>query len=506
MIRSLLPTPIRLFLPFFALLPAFAGALTGNARGAPAERPNILFVFTDDQRWDAVGYEGNPVIQTPTLDRLARSGVIFNNSFVATSICAVNRASVMIGEYPRRHGIDNFYKIFDEEQLDRTYPALLRENGYYTGFVGKWGIGHTAENTYTAVRIFDFWAGASHQTNFWHEADCPYVVNNGRNNICTCGPDARGVKGPAQRSGKAGIENPVHLTTKIFPRKVETFLETRAKDKPFCLSLFYKAPHGPLDPADEYQDLYADQAMPIPPTAEPRFEKAKPQFLRRNETMLGAAAGRKWVENPKQLATQMRDSYRLVTGIDNSMAQVLKLLRKHGVAENTIIVFTSDNGNFFGDHGMAGKWLMREQSIRVPGFVYDPRLPEARRGTRLEESVMTLDFTSSILDWAGVPQPKNMQGRSFVGLIEGRERDEAWSNEWFYEHPYTHGGALPFTVGVRTDRYKYTRYTNREPVFEEFFDLALDPHETENRIDNPHYQKKIQDLRQRTDTYAEALK
>lgn len=487
------------------VLSAFAG-LPASTSGAGDARPNILFVFTDDQRWNAVGYEGNRVIETPAIDRLATSGVIFENNFATTSICAVSRANVMIGQYPRRHGIDDFFKTFDDAQLERTYPALLREHGYYTGFVGKWGIGHTVENTYEAVDIFDFWAGASHQTNFWHEADCPYVVNNGRNNVCTCGPDARGVEGPAQRRGQGGIEDPVHLTTEIFPKKVATFLKKRDADKPFCLSLFYKAPHGPLDPDDRYRDLYKGEKMPAPPTAAMRFERAKPDFLRDNATLLGAATGRKWLENPAALQRHIRDYYRLVTGLDDSLATIRDLLREHGVAENTVIIFTSDNGTMFADHGMAGKWLMREPSIRVPGFVYDPRLPEAERGRRLVEQVHTLDFTASILDFAAISLPPSMQGRSFVDLVHDRTLDQPWRNEWFYEHPYTHHGHLPFTIGVRTERYKYTRYINREPPFEEFFDLALDPHETRNRIDSPPYSEIVERLRKRTDHDAESLK
>lgn len=488
----------------FILLAVFALTLTSFA----APRPNILVVFTDDQRSDAVGYAGNDIIQTPTLDRLATRGVVFRNCFVNTSICAVSRANLLTGQYPRRHGINDFFKTFGRRQLDQTYPALLRRAGYTTGFVGKWGIGDSVKSTLEALPIFDFWAGASRQTCFWHDRNCPYVVNNGRDTVCTCGPDSRGRRGPGNRIGKGGIDNPLHLTTDIFPAKVETFLRTRDRTKPFCLSLFFKAPHSPFTDWDDrrFAQRHVNAKMPVPLTATPEYERAKPAFLRDNKTMLGAASGRNWVENKDALHKHLRGYYRLIEGIDFAMERILAHLAAHGLTDNTVILFTSDNGHFKGEHGMAGKWLMREPSIRVPGFVNDPRLPPGRRGRRLSEPVTTIDFTATILELAGVALPGDMQGRSFLPLVEGRKPAEPWRTEWFYEHPYTHHGQIPFTIGVRTDRHKYTRYVSREPPFEEFFDLRNDPYEITNLVGTASQHALINSLRQKTDHYAQTLK
>ncbi len=471
-------------------------------------RPNIIVVFTDDQRYDAIGYAGNDVIQTPTLDRLARDGVIFDQCFVNTSICAVNRANIMVGQYPRRHGIDDFYKIFTESQFDRTYPALLKRNGYWTGFVGKWGMGNDVEPTYKAIRLFDFWAGGSHQTNYWHETDCPYVLNNGPNNVCTCGPDARGVYGPEQRHGKGGIEEPIHLTTEVFPRKVEEFLQSRDESKPFCLSLFFKAPHGPFTGWDDqrFADLFEGQEMPIPVTTTIALERAKPAFLRDNNTALGADTGRKWVEDISLLHEHLRHYYRLIVGIDFAMGKVAESLEQHGVDDNTVILFTSDNGHFCGEHGMSGKWLMREPSIHVPGFVYDPRLPDERRGQHLSEQITTIDFTASVLELAGVESPDDIQGRSFIPLVRGENLSRPWRTEWFYEHPYEHRGQIPFTIGVRTERFKYTRYISQDPAYEELFDLTKDPGETVNLVDDANSREQLDELRKKTGEYSESLR
>ena len=468
-----------------------------------ADSPNILFIVTDDQRWDAVGYSGNEVVVTPTLDQLANEGVVFENTFVNTSICAVNRANLMIGQYPRRHGIDDFFKTFTAEQLDRTYPALMRASGYYTGFIGKWGIGHTHENTYKAVRIFDYWAGGAGQMNYWYDADAPFVTQNGYENYGADEIDSL----DQHQADQEGMRHPLHLTTEIFPLKVEQFLKTRDTDKPFVLSLFFKAPHGPWNGWDRrFKDLYEKQEMPEDITITKEMEEAKPEFLRQNETMLGASTGRHWVEDNLSRNSVIRQYYRLVTGIDNSMRKIMELLERHGVADNTIIIYTSDNGFLFGEHGMAGKWLMREPSIRVPGFVFDPRLPKEQRGRRLKEQIITTDFTATLLDLADVDQPSDLQGRSIWPLVSGRQDREPWRSEWFYEHPYTHGGKIPFVIGVRSDRYKYTRYISRVPVIEEFFDLETDPHESVNLIDDLSYSELIDAYREKTHRYSENLR
>ena len=486
-----------------------AGVLAGVLSASAAKQPNILFIFTDDQRYDSIGYE-NSEIQTPNLDRLAKSGVIFNNCFVNTSICAVSRANIMTGQYPLRHGVTDFYKTLDRDQLDQTYPALLKRAGYYTGIVGKWGIGHTVENTYTALPAFDFWAGASHQTLFWHDRDCDYVTKNGAENICTCGKAINndGIGPGGHQSSYKHLENPLHTDADIFPMKVEQFLEARDPDKPFCLSLFYKAPHGPNDGWDrfKYEDLYQGVTFTLPETATKEMADARPAFLRSNETMLGVKDGYNYFANPKSFQLYTRNYNRLITGMDYSVGKVMELLKEAGLADNTVILFTSDNGHFQLDHGFLGKWLMREPSLRVPGFVVDPRLPENLRGRRIDPMVTTIDYTATMLELADVPVPAEMQGHSFWPLVRDEQPAAPWQTEFFYEHPYGHGGKLPLIHGVRTERYKYTRYISQNPPFEELFDLENDPNEIRNLADSPEHASLLKQLRKKTDQYAESLK
>jgi arylsulfatase A-like enzyme len=462
------------------------------------ERPNILLIFTDDQRYDAIGYAGNGIIQTPSLDQLANNGVIFRNAFVNTSVCAISRANLLIGQYPSRHGIDNFHKTFSYNQLERTYPALLKKSGYYTGFIGKWGIGHSHEKTYQAVRLFDFWAGGAGQMNFWYDADSAYVNYNGHENYS----DKERLTLDKFQATTEGMSKPMHLTTQIVPAKVEQFLKQRDMSKPFALSLFYKAPHGPWEGVDpRFKDQYANQDMPRDESVSLEYEANKPEFLRQDSTMLGASTGRHWIENNASRNQVLQQYYRMISGIDDSVAQILALLKTHQVADNTVILFTSDNGFLFGEHGMAGKWLMREPSIRVPAFIYHPRLSMQLRGRQLTQQIITTDFTATVLDLARIGIPQDIQGRSLWPLVTGKPLQTPWRSEWVYEHPFTESGRLPFTQGLRGERYKYTRYINTDPVYEEFFDLLEDPQETSNLINDNRHTQLINEFRNKTDRF-----
>ena len=472
--------------------------------GEAGKPPNILFLFSDDQRWDALGCMGNPVIQTPNLDALAREGVLFRNSFVTTSICAPNRACVLSGQYVRRHGIDDFFKTFPDAALQETYPALLRAKGYYTGFIGKWGIGDSIGATARGAAIFDYWGGASHQTNFWHERTCRYVTHDGvhgkTDNTCTCPPDARGRAGPHVRTGKANMKDPVHLTTDIIPAKVQGFLSQRDPQKPFCLSVFFKSPHGPLDFDPKFSKLYAGQEMPRPATATLEDRARRPSFF---NGKLGDGTGHRWVRVPETLHAHTRAYYRLITGMDETIGKIRKTLEEQGVSDNTLILFTSDNGHFKGEFGLAGKWMMYEPSIRVPGIAYDPRLPPARRGRSNDAMIITPDFSATIVAAAGVPVPARYQGRSLLPLLQ--ESDPPWREDWFYEHPYEHKGKIEPCEGVRTRRWKYTRYYRQKPVFEELFDLDTDPLERHNLAGDPAHKATLDQLRKRWQEYSEGL-
>lgn len=443
-----------------ALLPGTVVALflPGPTLSA-AEQPNIVFILTDDQRWDTLGCMGNPRVHTPHLDRLAEDGVLFANMFCTTSICPVSRASFILGQYGRRHGIEGFRTPLTDEQFAQTIHGRLRERGYRTGFVGKWGLGGDLP-----AEKFDDWKGFPGQGRYY----------------------------PKGKVGQPGE----HITARMGDQALE-FLDGCTADRPFVLQVSTKAAHC-QDGADwqfqydvKYENLFRDITIPRPETATEEHFRALPEFLQTSE------GRRRWkvrFATPEMHQKSVKDYYRLVAGIDEQVGRIVAKLRDKGLLQNTVLIFSSDHGFFLGEHGLAGKWFMHEESIRMPLLVYDPRLPESRRGQRLDEMVLNIDVAPTVLDMAGIEAPEEMQGRSLVPLLEGKDPD--WRDEFFYEHTFDHP-RIPKSEGVRTGRWKYVRYTSVEPPYEALFDLKTDPHEERNLADDPEHADKLADMRQR---------
>lgn len=431
----------------------------------PRATPNIVFLLTDDHRWDAVGAAGNRIIRTPHLDKLAEQGVTFTNAFVTTSICMTSRASIFTGLYARAHKINDFSKPFSEQQLERTYPALLRAHGYHTGFAGKYGVG----NAMPADR-FDYWGGFPGQGRYFPQ-------------------------------GEPGI----HLTELMGDQAIE-FLRSAPRAKPFCLSVSFKAPHVQDDDARQFlpspatAKLYANAEFPSPKTADARYIAMLPLEVQRSE------GRRRWAvrfSTPALYQESVRNYYRLISEVDTVVGRIRDQLDRSGEASNTLIVFTGDNGFYLGEHGLAGKWLMHEESIRVPLIVYDPRLPASRRGARIDHMALNIDLAPTILAAAAIPSTPAMQGRSLYPLLEGRA-GTVWRSEWFYEHEFTNGW-IPKTEGVRTANWKYTRYLDCAPLFEEVFDLAADPLEERNLAAQPEHRATLDRLRLRWRAWRDQL-
>ena len=354
-----------------------------------------MFLLADDQRYDTLGCMGNRIIQTPQIDGLAREGVLFQNAFVTTAICAVSRASIFSGQYERTHGISTFGKTLSPGQFADPYPVQLREHGYRTGFIGKWGVG----NTLPAER-FDYFRGFPGQ---------------GRYNV--------------QLNGK-----PAHLTNVMGDQAIE-FINGGRAGQPFCLSVSFKAPHAQDEDMRQYlfdpalANLYKDVEIPLPKTADEAYYKELPAFLRDSE------GHRRWgwrFATPTAYQEAVKGYYRLITGIDRVVGRIRSELAARGLADNTVIVYMSDNGYFLGERGLADKWYMYEESIRVPLIIYDPRLPADRRGQRRSEMALNIDVAPTLLDLAGVGVPHAMQGRSLVPLMT--KPGGNWRREWYYSH------------------------------------------------------------------------
>ncbi len=470
------------FIPSLSLLREFCGLALLIFACTPvladdAQRPNILFLLTDDQRYDTLGCNGNSIIHTPHLDALARRGVSFDRAFVTTSICAPNRACILTGQYAARHGMWYFNKELTAEQLARTYPALLKKQaGYRTGFVGKYGVGKPPGED-----VFDYNRGFAGQGKFLLE-----------------------------REGRQR-----HLTSVMADQAVE-FLNGCSQEQPFHLSISFKAPHVqdspsvksnqfPYDSSPAIADLYRDTLIPVPATANASYFERLPDFLKNSETRARWAV-RYW--GPDRTQESLKGYYRLISGVDAAVGRIIKHLRAAGFADNTVIIFSSDNGQFLGEYGFAGKWYPHEPSIRVPLIVYDPRLPESRRGTRSDDFALSIDIAPTILDMAGIRPPDSMQGRSVTPLLQG-ETPADWRQEYYYEHyfdPPWEGMYIPRNEGIRTERWKYIQYIDSQPLYEELYDLQVDPEETINLAGRDEHGERIDEFRKSLRRMREAVK
>ena len=434
------PIPRRRFLRQCSLGAAAPLLSMGCSSSEPRRPPNILFLLSDDQRADALGCAGNPIVETPHIDGLARQGVLFRNNFVTTSICAVSRAPVFTGQYARCHGIHGFGTSLSEEQQRLSYPSLLRQAGYRTGFVGKYGVGRELPR-----EQYDFFQGFAGQGRYFREFE-------GRQ---------------------------IHLTA-VHGDQALGFLEGCSGEQPFCLSVSFKAPHvqdgeAPFflnDPA--YDHLYEDLTVPPFGHSEARDHEALPAFLQ------GEYEGRiRWerrFSTPERFQESVKRYYRLITGVDAQVGRMLAYLRERGWDDNTVVIYTSDNGFYLGERGLAGKWLMHEESIRTPLIIRAPWLSETAR-TQRDEMTLNIDLAPTMLSLAGVEIPTSMQGRDVSPLVRGES--PAWRKEWFYEHLFEHA-TIPKVEGVRGERWKYTGYVEADPVYEELYDLAGDSGEDRN--------------------------
>ncbi len=431
------------------------------------KRPNIIFLLTDDHRADALGCAGNTIIQTPNIDDLAANGVRFTNAFVTTSICACSRASIFTGQWTARHGIIDFNTHFTPQVLAQTYPMLLRAAGYRIGFIGKYGVGPQKD---LPIDKYDYWKGFPGQGKYEHTDE------NG---------------------------NYKHLT-QIMGLQALEFLQASSKDRPFCLSVSFKAPHvQDGDPRQFVYDradagLYKDAVIPVPKTADPKYFDALPEFLRDSE------ARRRWeigFPTPEKFQESVKGYYRLITGVDIVIGKIRTELKRLGLDDNTVIIFNGDNGFYLGEYGLTGKWFPHELSIRVPLIVYDPRASKNRCGLALDQMALNVDIAPTILYLAGLKPPAQMQGQSLLPLLRGKS--PKWRTEFFYEHPFEHP-TIAKSVALRTRRYKYARYTDYD--YEELYDLKTDPEEINNLANDRTRRKTLESLRKRCSELAQKAK
>ena len=452
---------------------AAAGCATGTGARSQSSQPppNIVFLMTDNHRWDLLGCMGNEIIKTPNIDRLAERGVRFANAFCTTSICAATRASILTGEFRREHGYTFTMPPMNLQRLDGSYPALLRAAGYRTGFVGKLGV---EVDPRAPERLFDFFRRriASSTAN-------PYY----------------------RESGDGTVK---HLTTINGDDAVE-FIRTSRSDQPFCLSVSFSAPHPEDDNLRQYiydrryRELYEESFIPPPPASEHRYFHDLPGFI---QVSMSRQRWFRRFDEPDKYQRMMKGMYRLITGVDTQVGRITAELEKRGFADNTVVVFTGDNGIMVGEHGLTGIWLMYEGSIRKPLIISDPRLAPSRQGAVVEQMALSLDSPVTMLDLAGIEAPQAMRGRSLLPLVNGDAVE--WRKDFFYEHLYERE-TIPKSEGVRTERFKYVRYFERNPVYEQLFDLANDPNEVKNLASDLEHERTLATLRARCDELRDSV-
>lgn len=425
-----------------------------------AKKPNFVFFMTDDQRWDGMSCAGNPVIKTPNMDRIAEGGVRFTNMFVTTSLCGPSRASILTGKYVHNHGVRRNGMSLPMEQ--KTFLEMLKEAGYETAFIGKWHNRDRAEN-----RGLDYYFGFKGQGRYKN----PIASEN-------FGPDTE-YKG--------------HVSDVLADHAIK-YLE-KEHEKPFCLLLWFKAPHRSWHPAERLKDLYKDIKMPEPVTFHDTYE-GKPDAVKNADMKIGD------FKDVPDLDTFLKDYYRCIVGVDENVGRVLDALDSLGYEDNTVVLYTGDNGFFLGEHHFFDKRLMYEESIRVPLLVKYPKM--VKPGTTNEEMVLNVDFAPTILALAGAPIPETMDGESFKPLL--REKETLWREDFlyeYYEYPAVH--MVRKNRGVRTKRWKYIHYFE-EPQEFELFDLQNDPHEMHNLINGPAYKDIIEQLKARMVVLRKELK
>jgi arylsulfatase A-like enzyme len=425
------------------------------------QRPNIIFLLTDDQRYDALGAMGNSIIQTPHMDALARAGILFQNAYVTTSICCVSRASILTGQYESRHQINDFTTDLSPAALANTYPALLKKAGYQIGFIGKFGVG-----THAPEQLFDFWVN----TEAGGKGQPDYIISDGKG-------------------------HKIHDSDTI-DHAILKFLDKYGRGgSPFCLSVSFKAPHEQDGHPPQYiiqsryKDLYKDVTIPAPVTATPVYWDKLPYFMR-TDTNFGRERWKGLFGTDRLYQKNVKNYYRLITGVDDVVGNMMNKLKDMGIDNNTIIIFMGDNGFFLGEHGMEGKWYGYEESIRVPMFIYSPYLPDKIRQTRPRQIALNIDIAPTILSMAGVPVPEDMQGINLIGLLENKIPER---NGFFYQHYFLGGKKIPREEGVVTENFKYMIFLDFN--YEELFDIKHDPHETENLAGDPRYKDTLEALR-----------
>ena len=466
-----------------------------------SERPNIIFIMSDDHAVPAVSsYNGflSNVFKTPNLDRIAKEGAIFKNAYCTNSICTPARASVLTGKYSNINGVFTLNEKISDSQ--NTFPKELQKTGYYTGMIGKWHL-------HTEPKGFDYWKVMIGQ-GLYHN---PIYCEMGKG----WSPDPEDGTGVKYEGYVTDINTDFAID----------FLDKRPKEKPFMMMLHYKAPHDEWEHSEKYSSLFEDIDLPEPETLYDDYSTRgygiyeNTQKIGENHTFYeeetGHLNGR--AKKGAQYQTYIKKYLRCVASIDENIGRVLKYLDENNLTENTIVIYTSDQGFYLGEHGMYDKRFMYEESLQIPFLMRYPK--KIKPGTINDDIISNVDFAPTILDFAGNKIPSDIQGKSFTGFFDD-SINLNWRQSLYYRY-WMHGAHfnIPGHYGIRTKDFKliyfYAKglgysheryYPSENWVYEgneikdsndywEMYDLINDPNELNNIYDNPNYKKIKEELK-----------
>ena len=521
---------------FNLLLIGFTQLISLNlsfAQKKQQKKPNFIFILTDDQRYDLLGTTGNELIKTPHLDQLANEGILFTNAHVTSAICTPSRISILLSQFERKHAVNfNSGTSVSEKAWSESYPVVMRENGYYTGYIGKnhAPIGQGGYQSGLMDRSFDYWYAGHGHLSFYPKKRQP--IFNGAKQDTQVEIMDEGITDFF--SNEHTLEGAKH------------FLKQRPKDQSFCLSIAFNLPHGAStstmkmldsDP-DTYKSLYRDKVIPLPQDyiekKDIKTPKLPPEILHVDDRQ----DIYNFVDNEADLKERMIRNMQAVTGIDNLVGNLRATLKQLDLDKNTIIIFTSDHGIFWGEYGLGGKALCYEICTRVPMIIHNPTNSGVEKGTISNELVQTIDIAPTMLHYAGIKIPNSYQGKPLNNLMDGNNQpihkylftENLWSThfgnprcesvqdkEWKYIRYYKNENissrdvmAIAKEHSINLTKMLYASHDSQipvyqnyiessvygeQPVYEELYHLKTDPKEKKNLISNPIFKDKVEEMK-----------
>jgi arylsulfatase A-like enzyme len=492
---------LRPYTLLLLLLPALAGL------SQPGKKPNIILIVSDDHAYQALSAYGSKLINTPNIDRIGKEGATMQKAYVTNSVCSPSRAVMLTGKYSHQNGLRDNGTFFDSTQ--QTFPKILQQAGYKTAVVGKWHL-------WSQPTGFDYWNILPAQGHYYN----PSFIKMGKDTAYTG-----------------------YVTDVITDLSLNWIGQN--KDDPFCLLLFHKAPHRnwmpplkylnrfndtifelPKNFYDDYKDrlglqrqqitvakaldIRYDSKIPCDTCAVPEINNWAPAEFQREIERLTPSEKRVWdaayasevaqFNNIKtdderirfQYQRYLEDYLRCILSVDDNVGRVLDYLEKNKMAENTIVIYVSDQGFYLGEHGLYDKRFMYEESFRTPMLIRFPK--QVKAGQKNDAFALNLDIAPSLLDWIGLPVPGDMQGVSMKKLLQ-KGKDKTWRREIYY-HYYERSFGLTPHYGVRTNRYKLLHFYGAVNSWE-LYDLKKDKSEMHNLVNDPEYAKVIERLKTR---------